>query len=99
MTKAKVLSKMRIEMRKMNYGFQTERAYQKWISGFMSYHECTDPTKITEEQIMSYITYLGEDKQISIHNQRQVLVALLFLADKVLNQSLYRTKRPLKKAL
>jgi len=99
MTKAKVLSKMRIEMRKMNYGFQTERAYQKWIIGFISYHELTDPTAITEEQIMSYITYLGEDEQISIQNQRQVFEALLFLADKVLNQSLYRTKRPLKKAL
>ncbi len=99
MTRAKVLSKMRIEMRKRNYGFQTERAYQQWINGFISYHELTDPTEITEEQVMSYIAYLGEDEKITTHSQRQVLAALLFLADRVFNQSLYRTKRPLRKAL
>ncbi|WP_246138145.1 integron integrase [Fodinibius salinus] len=93
---------MRKEIRRRNYSYRTEKAYTKWVVRFIKYYELTHPTELAEDEVVTYLNYLANERTVAASTQNQALCALLFLYKHVLNEplkeldSLERAKKPKK---
>lgn len=88
MAKSALLSKLRTEIRRRNYSYRTEQAYTKWVVRFVRFHEMEHPNDMAEEEVIKYLNYLAEDRQVAGSTQNQALCALLFLYEHVLGHPL-----------
>ncbi|TYP95240.1 integron integrase [Fodinibius salinus] len=102
MGQSALLNKMRKEIRRRNYSYRTEKAYTKWVVRFIKYYELTHPTELAEDEVVTYLNYLANERTVAASTQNQALCALLFLYKHVLNEplkeldSLERAKKPKK---
>lgn len=103
MSKPKLLTLVRREIRRMNYSYRTEQAYVRWIIRFIKYYNTTHPLKLSDEDVKNYLNYLANDRNVAAGTQNQALSALVFLYKEVLNDKrkldldgLTRAKKPVK---
>lgn len=83
-----LLSKFRTEIRRRNYSYRTEQAYSTWIVRFVKFHDLRHPRNMAEDEVVKYLNYLAEERNVAASTQNQALCALLFLYEHVLNQPL-----------
>lgn len=88
MSKSKLLTAVREEIRRRNYSFKTEKAYTNWVKRFVIFHDYTHPNDLTGEQVVEYLNYLANERNVAASTQNQALSALLFLYDQVLESPL-----------
>ncbi|TYP95239.1 Phage integrase, N-terminal SAM-like domain [Fodinibius salinus] len=88
MSKSTLLSKIRTEIRRRNYSYQTEQAYTKWVVRFAKYHDLTHPKEMGEEEVVAYLNYLAHEQSVAASTQNQALCSILFLYEHVLQQPL-----------
>lgn len=88
MARSVLLNKMRTEIRRRNYSYQTEQAYTKWIVRFVRYHQLKHPLSMGEKEVITYLNYLANERKVSAVTQNQALSAILFLYEQVLKQPL-----------
>lgn len=85
MSKSKLLSRIREEIRRRNYSYRTEKAYIQWIVRFIKFHEMTHPEKLGEEQIVAFLNWLARERNVAASTQNQALCAIIFMYKHILD--------------
>jgi integron integrase len=97
---ARLMDKVRDELRLRHYSPRTEKAYCAWIRRYILYHGRRHPRDLGPEAIEAFLTHLATEGHVSASTQNQALAALLFLYVRVLAQptawlsQFVRAKRP-----
>lgn len=66
----------------------TIKSYSLILKKFFNFHKPLFPQNISNEQIRDYLIYLVEERKLSASGQNQVINALKFYYEKVLNRSI-----------
>ncbi len=102
MSKSKLLSALRAEIRRRNYSYRTEQAYENWVKRYVRFHDLRHPKKLTEADVVEYLSYLANSRNVAPSTQNQALCAIIFLYEQVMKQPLKelagfdRAKKPQK---
>lgn len=96
----KLLKKVRLEIRRRNYSYSTEKNYSNWMKRFIRFHNMKHPNRLGEEDIVMFLNYLSESKNVAASTQNQALCAIVFLYEQVLKlnignlEKIKRAKKP-----
>src|SRR6056297_700245 len=96
----KLLDKVRQEIRRRNYSYSTEKSYSDWIKQFIRFHNMKHPNQLAEKDIVSFLNYLAQSRDVAASTQNQALCAIVFLYKNVLKsevgnlKNLKRAKKP-----
>lgn len=77
---------MRTCIRRKHYSFQTEKSYVTWVVRYLRFHKMKHPKLLRENEVVHYLNYLANYRQVSAGTQNQALNAILFLYNHVLQQ-------------
>lgn len=100
MKKQLLLDQVRIEIRRRNYSYRTEKSYCRWIKQFVRYHNLTHPSELKANDVVSFLNHLAIKRNVAASTQNQALCALVFLYEQVLKMKidelhdLKRAKKP-----
>lgn len=92
MPKSKLLSDLRTEIRRRSYSYRTEQAYTKWVVRYVKFHNLTHPKQLNEKNVVAYLNYLANERNVAASTQNQALCAIIFLYKHVLNIQLEEFK-------
>lgn len=79
---------MRSKLRLGHYSLRTEQAYVGWVLRFVRHQGLRHPAELGERDVIAFLRYLAEDRQVAAATQGQALAALLFLYRHVLARPL-----------
>ncbi|MEX1123047.1 MAG: site-specific integrase, partial [Balneolales bacterium] len=102
MAKSKLLQNVREEIRRRGYSYRTEQSYTSWIVRMIRFNKLKHPNEITPEEIVAYLNYLANERNVAPNTQNQALCAIVFLYKQVLKtpmpelDKLQRAKKPQK---
>lgn len=88
MSKTSLLGRLRTEIRRRNYSYRTEQAYSSWVVRFVKFHDLQHPCEMAENEVVAYLNYLAEERNVAASTQNQALCAILFLYNNVLEKPL-----------
>ena len=82
----------------MRYSIETIKTYKTHFRAFIYYYNDIHPNAITEQQILMYMVYQVKTKKIAKGTQGQVINAIKYYYEKILNQprKTYYIKHPRK---
>lgn len=95
-----LLATTRSILRLKQMSYVTEKTYLGWIKRFAHFHKTKKPNNYSSEDIVKYLTFLAENKNVSVSTQNQALNSIIFLFRHVLKKeigdinSFARAKRP-----
>jgi integron integrase len=84
----RLLDQVRERIRSLHYSRKTEQAYLLWIKGFIRFHGIRHPAELGGPEVEAYLSWLANERRVSVSTHRQALSALLFLYTKVLQTNL-----------
>lgn len=96
----KLLENVRAEIRRRNYSLSTEKRYLDWIKQYIRFHEMRHPNQLEEQDIVRFLNYLVQTRDVAASTQNQALCAIVFLYHQVLKsdistlKNLKRAKKP-----
>jgi integrase len=102
MTQSPSLKDVRGAIRVRSYSIRTEKSYVGWIVRFIRFHDNVHPKDLYEPHVVSFLTYLAVERNVSANTQNQVLNALVFVYRHVIKRPLgditssVRAKKPQK---
>lgn len=85
---SQLLADVRSAIRIRNYSLRTERAYVDWVRRYVRYHRLRHPVEIHDAEVVQFLSYLAEKREVSASTQNQALNALVFLYRNVLDKPL-----------
>lgn len=96
----KLLDQVKRCIRDKHYSLRTEEAYVYWIRWYIRYHGVRHPMDMGAVEVAAFLSYLTNERNVSVSTHKQALCALLFLYKQVLQtdfpwlQDIYRPSRP-----
>ena len=96
----KLLDQVRRCIRDKHYSLRTEEAYVYWIRWYIRFHGLRHPMDMGAAEVKAFLSYLTNDRRVSVSTHKQALCALLFLYKQVLESDfpwmddIYRPNRP-----
>jgi len=84
----RLLDALRQQLRYQHYSLRTEEAYVRWVRAFVRFHGLRHPTGMAQAEVEAFLSWLVSERDVAPATHSQALSALLFLYQKVLNQSL-----------
>lgn len=84
----RILDQLRERIRLLHYSKRTEEAYVQWCRAFIRFHGVRHPAEMGGPEVEAYLTWLTNERQVSVSTHKQALSALLFLFSKVLQADL-----------
>lgn len=94
--KPRLLAEVRGRMRARHLSPRTEQAYLSWIVRYIRYHDTRHPSEMGESEIVAYLTYLADQRQVARPTQMQALSALVLLYREVLGVPIGDLRRVLR---
>ena len=100
MREEKLLVRVAREIRRRNYSYKTEKSYLGWIKRFVKFHNLVHPELLEEEDVVKYLNWLANERNVSASTQNQALCAIVFLYKHVMDaplgglDNLKRAKEP-----
>ena len=88
----KLLKKVRQEIRRRNYSYSTEKSYTDWIKQFIRFHNMQHPNQLAEKDIVRFLNYLAQSRDVAASTQNQALCAIVFLYKNVLKSEIGNLK-------
>jgi integron integrase len=70
------------------YSYHTEKAYARWVTRFVRFHDTTHPRHLDEDDIRAFLGHLASERNVAASTQNQALNALIFLYEQVLGVEL-----------
>jgi len=98
----KILQKVKQEIRRRNYSYQTEKSYCLWIRRYVHYHDLQHPENLGKKEVVQFLNHLVKDLNVAASTQNQALCAIVFLYKHTLQNpigeldNLKRAKKPKK---
>jgi len=83
-----LLNAVRERVRYLHYSLRTEQACVHWIRAFVRHHGLRHPKTMGRPEVEAFLTWLSDERGVSVSTHRQALAALLFLYQQVLGQQL-----------
>lgn len=80
----KLLEKVRQEIRRRNYSYNTEKNYCTWIKRYVRFHNLNHPAQLGEKEITEFLNHLAVKQNVAASTQNQALCALVFLYREIL---------------
>lgn len=80
----KVLDQLRERIRYLHYSLRTEQAYVHWVRAFIRFHGVRHPATLGSSEVEAFLSWLANERKVSVSTHRQALAALLFFYGKVL---------------
>jgi integron integrase len=96
----KLLDQVKRCIRDKYYSLRTEEAYVYWIRWFIRFHGMRHPAEMGATEVRAFLSYLSNERNVSVSTHKQALCALLFLYKQVLQiefpwlDDLHRPTRP-----
>lgn len=84
----KLLTRLRSKLRLGHYSRRTEQAYVNWVTRFVRHNDLRHPEDLGEAEVVGFLRFLAEDRQVAQATQAQALSALLFLYKHVIERQL-----------
>ncbi|WP_426729533.1 integron integrase [Enterobacter cloacae complex sp. 357B1] len=75
---------MRERIRYLHYSLRTEQAYVHWVRAFIRFHGVRHPATLGSSEVEAFLSWLANERKVSVSTHRQALAALLFFYGKVL---------------
>ncbi|NOJ23541.1 integron integrase [Vibrio coralliilyticus] len=66
-------------MRLSGYSIRTEKSYLYWIRSYIFYHEKRHPMQMGSEEVIQFLSYLANSRNVAINTQKVALNALVYL--------------------
>lgn len=88
MTKSPFLNQVRQHLRLNQYSYQTEKAYLYWIKNYIRFHQYEHPQNLFENDVVNYLSYLANKRQVAANTQKQALNAIVYLYKHILGNPL-----------
>lgn len=88
MAKSKFLTEIRQYMRLHGYSIRTENTYVYWIRFYIRYHRLQHPSAMGPDEVILFLNFLANQRDVAINTQKVALNALAFLYNNYLNQPL-----------
>ncbi len=85
---AALLKKLHSEICLRNYSIRTEQSYESWICRFLIFHSPKQANKLGPPAVKAFLSYLAEERDVSVSTQRQALNAMAFLYSKVMEKDM-----------
>lgn len=82
--KPKLLEQVRRACRARQFSDRTAQAYTGWVRRYVLFHGKKHPAELTVEAVAAFLTYLANERNVSVSTQRQAASALRFLYLEVL---------------
>lgn len=79
------LESLRQNMLVRHYSKRTIYSYLYWIRYYIRYHGKRYPAEMNQAQVMAFLTFLADQRQVSVATQKIALNALAFLYNKFLD--------------
>lgn len=98
----KLIPQLRNAIRVRNYSLRTEQSYVFWVKRYIRYHDYQHPVELKEDAVVSFLTHLATERDVSANTQNLALSAVVFLYKHVLDRPLgditatVRAKKPQK---
>jgi integrase-like protein len=80
----KLLDRVRHCIRDKHYSLRTEEAYVYWIRWCIRFHGLRHPIDMGAAEVKTFLSYLTNERKVSVSTHKQALCALLFLYKQVL---------------
>lgn len=99
----KLLDQLRRCIRDKHYSLRTERVYVYWARWYIRFHGLRHPADMGAPEIQIFLSYLANDRKVSVSTHHQALCALLFLYKNVLQidlpwlDNLHRPVKPVRR--
>lgn len=87
MTRSLILSKLRIELRRKQAGYLTEKTMIRWINRFFDEMSITHSSQIRDWHRELFISNLQNKENIEYQDLLKAKSSLMFLFERVLKQS------------
>jgi len=87
MKKSLMLSNLRIELRRKQSSFSTERVMLNWVKKFFEEMSIVHSSQIRDWQKEMFLTNLHKNNEVSFEDLLQAKSSILFLFEKVLKQT------------
>ena len=71
-------------IRYLHYSLPTEQAYVHWVRAFIRFHGVRHPATLGSSEVEAFLSWLANERKVSVSTHRQALAALLFFYGKVL---------------
>lgn len=71
-----------------NFSLKTEKTYIHWIKRYIFFNNKQHPAECGSAEVIAFLSYLAESRQVSINTQKVALNALVFLYHQVLKREL-----------
>lgn len=84
MGKSVFINNIRQSIRMRGYSLKTEKTYAFWIADYIRYHRMQHPEKLGSKDVMSYLSYLANSRDVAINTQKVALNALAFMYNQYL---------------
>jgi integron integrase len=84
----KLLDQLRRCIRDKHYSLRTERVYVYWSRWYIRFHGLRHPKEMGAPEIQAFLSYLANERHVSVSTHHQALCALLFLYKNVLQVDL-----------
>ena len=79
-----ILESVRRNIRLRGYSMGTEKTYINWIRRFLYFTSSESPENVNPQRIGEYLSYLANERHVSVNTQKVVLNALVFYFEKFL---------------
>jgi len=80
----KLLEQVKRCIRDKHYSLRTEESYVYWIRWYIRFHQLRHPLEMGVDEVRAFLSYLANERQVSVSTHKQALCALLFLYKQVL---------------
>jgi len=80
----KILDQVRERIRYLHFSIRTEQSYLYWIGCYIRWSGTRHPREMGAPEVTSFLTFLANERNVSVSTHRVALSALLFLYQKVL---------------
>jgi integron integrase len=84
----RLLDAVRERVRYLHYSLRTEEAYVHWVRDYVRFHGRRHPRDLGGPEVEAFLSWLSNERGVSVSTHRQALSAVLFLYQQVLGQQL-----------
>lgn len=84
----RLLDQLRRCIRDKHYSLRMERVYVYWARWYIRFHALCHPADMGAVEIQAFLSYLANERNVSVSTHHQALCALLFLYKTVLQVEL-----------
>ena len=84
----RLMDQVKDVIRLKHYSFRTEQSYCHWIKAYIRYHKYQHPSKMAENEVTSFLTWLVVNREVAVNTQNLAFSAIMFLYKDVLQRPL-----------